>query len=76
MTDMHNLQVRLVNIYLTLWHEDLKNNAGIAIFILFGVFSMKSCENVHISFDMFVCPSVCLHVTTQELLYEFSWHLI
>jgi hypothetical protein len=38
---------------------------------MFGVFAMKACENACISFAVFVCPSICVHVTNSELLNRF-----
>lgn len=42
-----------------------------AYIILLGMFAAKSWKNVPITFVMFVCPSLCLHMMTWEQQMNF-----
>jgi hypothetical protein len=42
----------------------------------FGMFVGKNCVNTPVSRNVPVCSSLCLQVTTAELLNAFQWHSI
>jgi hypothetical protein len=59
MVEIYNLEDQFTITHITICRQALKN-VGTTVFSLLGAIATKTCEDIRISFSMFVYQSICI----------------